>query len=64
MHARLRRGEVGPAMSTAIHRVVDAARAGQLARVIARMPSGWAVLGDPQIRPAAACATPTRSCRT
>ncbi len=38
-------------MSTAIHRFVDAARAGQLARVVARMPSGWAVLGDPQILP-------------
>ena len=36
-------------MSTAIHRQVDAARAGTLARVVARLPSGWAVLGDPQI---------------
>lgn len=36
-------------MPTAIHRFIDAARAGTLARVIARMPSGWAVLGDPQI---------------
>ena len=36
-------------MPTAIHRQVEAARAGTLARVIARMPSGWAVLGDPQI---------------
>lgn len=36
-------------MPTAIHRQVHAARAGTLARVIARMPSGWAVLGDPQI---------------
>jgi len=36
-------------MPTAIHRQVEAARAGQLARVVARMPSGWAVLGDPQI---------------
>jgi diadenosine tetraphosphate (Ap4A) HIT family hydrolase len=34
---------------TAIHRQVDAARSGQLARVITKMPSGWAVLGDPQI---------------
>ena len=34
---------------TAIHRQVAAARAGELARVVARMPSGWAVLGDPQI---------------
>jgi len=38
-------------MSTAIHRQVDAARAGTLTRVVARMPSGWAVLGDPQILP-------------
>ena len=36
-------------MPTAIHRQVEAARRGALARVIARMPSGWAVLGDPQI---------------
>ena len=38
-------------MSTAIHRQVDGARAGSLARVVARMASGWAVLGDPQILP-------------
>jgi diadenosine tetraphosphate (Ap4A) HIT family hydrolase len=36
-------------MPTAIHRQVEAARKGELARVIARLPSGWAVLGDPQI---------------
>ncbi len=36
---------------TAIHRLVDQLRAGTLARVICRMPSGWAVLGDPQILP-------------
>lgn len=36
-------------MPTAIHRQVDLARRGDLARVIARVPSGWAVLGDPQI---------------
>jgi hypothetical protein len=36
-------------MSTAIHRQVDAARAGHLARVVARLESGWAVPGDPQI---------------
>jgi len=36
-------------MSTAIHRQVEAAQRGELARVIARMASGWAVLGDPQI---------------
>jgi len=36
-------------MPTAIHRQVEAARHGTLSRVIARMQSGWAVLGDPQI---------------
>jgi diadenosine tetraphosphate (Ap4A) HIT family hydrolase len=36
-------------MPTAIHRQVEAARQGTLARTIARMQSGWAVLGDPQI---------------
>jgi diadenosine tetraphosphate (Ap4A) HIT family hydrolase len=36
-------------MPTAIHRQVEAARQGVLARVIARMASGWAILGDPQI---------------
>ena len=35
--------------ATAIHRQVEAARQGLLTRVIARMRSGWAVLGDPQI---------------
>jgi diadenosine tetraphosphate (Ap4A) HIT family hydrolase len=34
---------------TAIHAQVESARRGTLARVITRMPSGWAVLGDPQI---------------
>ena len=38
-------------MSTAIHRQVASAAAGTLPRLIARMPSGWAVLGDPQILP-------------
>jgi diadenosine tetraphosphate (Ap4A) HIT family hydrolase len=38
-------------MSTAIHQQVEDARAGRLARVIGRLPSGWAVLGDPQILP-------------
>ena len=37
--------------STVIHRHVAAARRGDLARVVARMTSGWAVLGDPQILP-------------
>jgi diadenosine tetraphosphate (Ap4A) HIT family hydrolase len=36
---------------TAIHRFVDQARKGELGRAIARMSSGWAVLGDPQILP-------------
>lgn len=36
---------------TAIHRFVSEARAGRLARVISRVRSGWAVLGDPQILP-------------
>jgi diadenosine tetraphosphate (Ap4A) HIT family hydrolase len=34
---------------TAIHQQVDAARRGELARVIKKMTSGWAVIGDPQI---------------
>ena len=34
---------------TAIHQQVDAARRGELKRVIKKMKSGWAVLGDPQI---------------
>lgn len=34
---------------TAIHAQVAAARNGELPRLIARMKSGWAVLGDPQI---------------
>jgi diadenosine tetraphosphate (Ap4A) HIT family hydrolase len=36
-------------VETDIHRQVAAARSGALARVVARMTSGWAVLGDPQI---------------
>jgi diadenosine tetraphosphate (Ap4A) HIT family hydrolase len=35
-------------MSTAIHRLVDACRAGDLA-VIARLSSGWAVMGQKQV---------------
>jgi diadenosine tetraphosphate (Ap4A) HIT family hydrolase len=35
--------------TTAIHRFVDEARSGRLARVVARLRSGWAVLGDPQV---------------
>ena len=34
---------------TAIHQQVEAARRGELARVIKKMKSGWAVVGDPQI---------------
>jgi len=39
------------AAETAIHRFVNEARSGRLARVITRMRSGWAALGDPQILP-------------
>lgn len=38
-------------MSTMIHQQVAAAGAGKLPRVVTRLPSGWAVLGDPQILP-------------
>lgn len=38
-------------VETAIHRYVAQARAGNLPRAIARMRSGWAVIGDPQILP-------------
>ena len=36
-------------MPTAIHRRVEACRAGRDPTCIARLPSGWAVLGDPQV---------------
>jgi diadenosine tetraphosphate (Ap4A) HIT family hydrolase len=36
-------------MSTAIHRRVAACRAGADPTVVARLPSGWAVMGDPQV---------------
>lgn len=36
-------------MSTAIHRRVAACRTGTDPTVIARLPSGWAVMGDPQV---------------
>ena len=36
-------------MSTAIHRRVEACRAGTDPTMIVRLPSGWAVLGDPQV---------------
>jgi len=38
-------------MSTAIHRRVAACRAGADPTVIARLCSGWAVMGDPQVLP-------------
>jgi diadenosine tetraphosphate (Ap4A) HIT family hydrolase len=38
-------------MSTAIHRRVEACRAGEDPTRIARLPSGWAVMGDPQLLP-------------
>jgi diadenosine tetraphosphate (Ap4A) HIT family hydrolase len=45
-------------MSTRIHQQVHAAGAGALPRVIARLVSGWAVLGDPQILPGYALLLP------
>lgn len=36
-------------MNTAIHRRVEACRAGRDPTCIARLPSGWAVMGDPQV---------------
>lgn len=36
-------------MSTAIHRRVEACRAGTDPTFIARLASGWAVMGDPQV---------------
>jgi diadenosine tetraphosphate (Ap4A) HIT family hydrolase len=38
-------------MSTAIHRRVAACRAGADPTCIARLPTGWAVMGDPQVLP-------------
>lgn len=43
---------------TAIHRFVDQARRGEHPRVIARMPSGWAVLGGSQLLPGYALLCP------
>ena len=40
-----------PATDTAIHRRVEACRAGTDPTMIARLRSGWAVLGDPQVLP-------------
>jgi diadenosine tetraphosphate (Ap4A) HIT family hydrolase len=45
-------------MSTGIHQQVHAAAGGALPRVIARLASGWAVLGDPQILPGYALLLP------
>jgi diadenosine tetraphosphate (Ap4A) HIT family hydrolase len=45
-------------MSTQIHQQIHAAAAGALPRVIARLASGWAVLGDPQILPGYALLLP------
>jgi diadenosine tetraphosphate (Ap4A) HIT family hydrolase len=36
-------------LSTAIHRRVAACREGSDPTLIARLPSGWAVMGDPQV---------------
>jgi diadenosine tetraphosphate (Ap4A) HIT family hydrolase len=36
-------------VSTAIHRRVEACRAGSDPTAIARLPTGWAVMGDPQV---------------
>ena len=38
-------------MTTAIHRRVDMLRAGTDPTFVARLASGWAVLGDPQVLP-------------
>ena len=40
-----------PQVSTAIHRRVEACRAGTDPTCIARLDSGWAVMGDPQVLP-------------
>ncbi len=40
---------VPPPVSTAIHRRVEACRAATDATLIARLASGWAVMGDPQV---------------
>jgi diadenosine tetraphosphate (Ap4A) HIT family hydrolase len=38
-------------MTTSIHRRVDALRAGRDPSFVARLASGWAVLGNPQVLP-------------
>ena len=47
-----------PPVTTAIHGQVAEAAAGTLARAVARLESGWAVLGDPQILPGYALLLP------
>jgi len=42
-------GAAATPMDTAIHRRVAALRAGSDPTRLARLPSGWAVLGDPQV---------------
>jgi diadenosine tetraphosphate (Ap4A) HIT family hydrolase len=37
--------------TTAIHRLVEACRAGADPRTVARLPSGWVVMGEPQVLP-------------
>lgn len=37
---------------TLIHKFVEECRAGTMARCLGRMKSGWAVMGDPQVREA------------
>jgi hypothetical protein len=50
-------------MTTSIHRRVDALRAGRDPAFVARLSSGWAVLGERQFSPATVCSCRTRSCR-
>ena len=38
-------------MSTAIHRLVEACRAGTHEPMVARVPSGWVVMGEQQVLP-------------
>jgi diadenosine tetraphosphate (Ap4A) HIT family hydrolase len=38
-------------MSTAIHRMVEACRAGTHGPAVARVPSGWVVMGEQQVLP-------------
>ncbi len=45
-------------MTTAIHRMVEACRAGHEPAAIARLPSGWAVLGQRQVLPGYALLLP------